>query len=441
MKAWLKNLSLPAASLGLLYALAGLPGLAMAEAAEPAAPAPMAPMPPQMAMPQPAPTPAPPQVMGMDFTGYVDVGVEHFTTGRGKFAATTPDGKNFANARTFDFANDQPTLQNLSLRLNKVPDSGFGGMIDLTLGQDADTIAAYGTIDTKKGPAGGANQMADVTQLFAYYGFGSGSVILGKYVTHAGQEVITSRDDTNYSRSILFGFAIPFTHTGVRANYKASDTLNLMLGANEGWDTVTGDNGTAGEFDGEWAPSKRFSLFWTYLSGDQQTNYYAVDSSGKVGLSKVKGNRSLVDLVFTLNATDALSLVLNYDGGSQDKVTKLDGKTGTDTWSGAAFYINYGINDDWRTSIRAESFTDSDGYRVPVESGKTKGPTWSEGTLTVAFMGIKNTEIRGEVRSDTADQKIFVDDSSSSKPPSNGGTKLKAIDTMTSVGLEVLYKF
>jgi len=29
----------------------------------------------------------------------------------------------------------------------------------------------------------------------------------------------------NYSRSILFGYAIPFAHTGIRATYAASDSM------------------------------------------------------------------------------------------------------------------------------------------------------------------------------------------------------------------------
>jgi Putative beta-barrel porin-2, OmpL-like. bbp2 len=434
MNAWLKAILLPIACLGLICGVGGAQGSAEAQTAAPAAPAPAA---------EAAPAaPAPPQVMGMDFTGYVDVGLQSYSTGQGKFDSTTPNGKQFANARTFDFANDQVQLQNVSLRLNKTPDVGFGGMIDLTLGQDADTIAAYGTIDKHKGPAGGANQEYDITQLYGYYGFNSKlSAIFGKYATHAGQEVITSRDDTNFSRSILFGYAIPFTHTGVRATYKASDSLNLLLGANEGWDIVTSDNnGTTLEFDWEWTASKQFSFFGTYLSGNQQTSYYVQNSSGTVGLSGVTGNRTLVDLLFTYNATDALSFVLNYDSGSQGNVDlSAIGKSSsaTATWNGTALYANYGINDNWRTSVRAESFSDPDGYRTTIATGKTTGPTWTEGTVTVAFMGFKNTEIRGEVRSDNADQKIFLDGSVTSKPP----TTKPAIDSMTSIGAEVIYKF
>jgi hypothetical protein len=436
MKSWLKTVSLPAASLGLLCALAALPGSAFAQTA---APAPMAPMPPQMAMPNP-PAPAaepPPQILGFDFTGYADAGYTSFSTGKGTF-------NNRGHARVFDWENGVASIQNVDLQLQKTPDAGFGGLIDLSIGKDADTIHSYGTVDQNKGPYFSdvsadpahpkpAQSYFDATQLYAYYGFGSVNLLLGKYATHAGQEVIKSRDDSNFSRSILFGFAIPFTHTGVRATIKAGDTLSLLVGANEGWDTVSDANGGAtGEFDWEWAPNKMFSFFGTYLNGQQRVaGYYpkaTLDASPKA-------TRQLVDLVFTVNASDALSFVLNYDSGSQDKVKDLastSNGTKVGTWSGAALYANYTVNDDWRLSARGESFSDPDNYRLAVnlDPGKTKGATWSEGTVTVAYMGIKKTEIRAEVRSDSADQKIFSDAKGE-----------KAINSMMSVGLEAIYKF
>lgn len=457
--------------MGLLFTLIGGSGIAFGQAPAAAPAAPMAPMPPQMAMPQPPAAEPAPQFLGMDFTGFIDGGYTSFSTGKGTF-------NNRAHARTFDWENGVASIQNIDLQLQKTPDSGFGGLIDLSIGKDADTIHSYGTVDKDKGPyfadvaANGdtpAQTYWDVTQLYAYYGMGSLSLTLGKFVTHAGQEVIKSRDDTNFSRSILFGFAIPFTHTGVRATYKAADTLTLILGANEGWDTVTAKNGGAtGEFDWEWAPNKAFSFFGTVLSGQETIATYPSDNKGFVPSNGCttpfksdftgcggpnlndtdKGTRTLVDLIFTYNATDALSFVLNYDSGSQEKAldifcTSTPCGTKTAMWSGTALYVNYGINDNWRVSGRAESFSDPNSFRTGafefdttgtskdiVGSAKGKGPTWSEGTLTVAYMGIKKVELRGEIRSDSADQKIFSNKAADEQ-----------IATMTSVALEALYKF
>jgi hypothetical protein len=421
MKAWLKTIVVPSVTLGLMCALAATGAVAQTAPA-PAAPAPAA----------PAAEP-PPQILGFDFTGYADVGFTDFTTGKGTFS-------NRGHARVFDWENGAVSVQNIDLQLQKAPEAGFGGLIDFSIGKDADTLHSYGTVNKDKGPYGAdvaadgtkpAQTYFDPTQLYGTYTKGAFSVLFGKYATHAGQEVIKSRDDSNFSRSILFGYAIPFTHTGARASYKASDTLTLMLGANEGWDTITDKNGgSTAEFDWEWSPSKAFSFFGTYLNGQERITSYpqtAYDASKK-------GTRSLIDLIFTYNASDALQFVLNYDSGSQDKVD-LSGigksTSASATWSGAALYANYTVNDDWRVSARGESFSDADGYRTGViESGKTKGPTWTEFTATVAYMAIKKTEIRVELRSDAADQKIFSDAKGE-----------KAIDSMMSLGLEAIYKF
>ena len=39
----------------------------------------------------------------------------------------------------------------------------------------------------------------------------------GKFVTAAGAEVIETKDNWNYSRSLLFSWAIPYYHFGLRA--------------------------------------------------------------------------------------------------------------------------------------------------------------------------------------------------------------------------------
>ena len=45
----------------------------------------------------------------------------------------------------------------------------------------------------------------------------------GKFVTHMGFEVIESKDNWNYSRGLLFQFAIPYFHTGVRVTGPIND--------------------------------------------------------------------------------------------------------------------------------------------------------------------------------------------------------------------------
>ena len=222
---------------------------------------------------EPAPPPAIYSIWGFDLTGHFDIGYTHLT-GSGKFVSGVND-------RVFDFKHNEVFFHALDLQFAKMPDDGWGGLLDLTLGKDADTIAAFGTISKSKGPANGANHYVDPTQFYVYYGAAPFSIIAGKYVTNAGAEVIKSDGDVNYSRSILFGYAIPFTHTGVRATYKVNDTLTVLGGVNQGWDAFEDPNHDKTiELGGTFTPSKTVSIVASYYGGKERvTNYPKSDDS------------------------------------------------------------------------------------------------------------------------------------------------------------------
>jgi len=360
---------------------------------------------------KPAEPPAPEPIFsigGFDLTGHLDAAYTHLN-GFGKFVSGVND-------RVFDFKRSDAIFHALDLQLAKTPDNGFGGLVDVTIGKDADVIAAYGTIDKDKGPANGANHYFDVTQAYLHYGAAPFTIIAGKYVTLAGAEVIKSDGDTNYSRSILFGYAIPFTHTGVRATWKMSDSLSLIGGINQGWDAVEApksSNKTV-ELGATFAPSKEMSFAAVYYGGKELVTNYPK--------STVSGTRHLIDVVGTFTVSEQLTLVLNYDWGSQEQGGLTPGAKAT--WQGIAGYVNYSINDQWRVSLRGEYFDDKDAYRTGVVQ------KWKEATLTVAYMPVKAVEIRGEVRQDKSDIAAFLN---------TDGVTFK--DNQRSFGLEVLYKF
>ena len=354
----------------------------------------------------PEPPPAIFSIAGFDLTGHFDVAYTHLN-GFGKFVSGVND-------RVFDFKRNDAIFHALDLQLANTPENGFGGLVDVTIGKDADTIAAYGTISKSKGPANGANHYFDATQLYLHYGMAPFTIIAGKYVTLAGAEVIKSDGDVNYSRSILFGYAIPFSHTGVRATWKLSDSLSLIGGVNQGWDAVTDPNSDkTAELGATFAPSKEMSFGAVYYGGKELLANYPK--------SDVNGMRNLVDVVGTFILSDQLTLILNYDYGTQDKAGLNGGKA---KWQGIAGYLNYQINEQWRLSLRGEYFDDKDGYRTGVVQ------KWKEGTLTVAYLPAKAWEIRAEVRADKSDTSAFL--------KSDGAT---ATDKQQSFGLEVLYKF
>src|SRR5205085_7032385 len=65
---------------------------------------------------------------------------------------------------------------------------------------------------------------------------------VGKFVTHHGAEVIETKDNWNYTRSLLFAWAIPYYHTGLRYTHPFTDTTGLTLFLYNGWNDTEDNN-------------------------------------------------------------------------------------------------------------------------------------------------------------------------------------------------------
>lgn len=129
--------------------------------------------------------------------------------------------------------------------------------------------------------------------------------------------------------------------------------------------------------------------------------------------------------MLTINATEKLSFVLNYDNASQANTANVTpGGATTSKWDGFAGYANYQFNDQWRLSFRTEAFSDKHGYRTSVVQ------KWKENTLTVAWLPIKPIELRAEIRRDRSNVASFLDVDGVTGRNNNN-----------SYGLQFLYKF
>lgn len=331
---------------------------------------------------------------GIKISGYVDTSYTYLS-GTGTFNPTAPPAAPTAGTanRVFDTENNSFNLHMVNLTVSMLPAKGFGGMVDLNAGSDARAITAIGT----------TNDEFDVTQAYVHYANGPFMAIAGKYVTLAGAEVIRGPDNLNFSRSILFGYAIPFTHTGVRGYYSIGDVAKIIVGLNNGWEVLRESaaansiggsgviyaDGKTVEVGAQLNPIKPLTLAVVVYSGEEPNSTTATTI----------GRRDLVDLVASYNITDNLNVVLNVDVAKQEDAIAI----GTDAkWSGVAAYLNWKFADQWRVAFRAEQFDDKDGFRTGVNSG-TGGQKWTEGTVTVAFMPTANAEIRVEGRYDKSD--------------------------------------
>ncbi|HEY3699342.1 MAG TPA: outer membrane beta-barrel protein, partial [Spongiibacteraceae bacterium] len=343
---------------------------------------------------------------GIAITGYVDAAYIHYNN-------DVPSSINYFddNKNTFD-------LKQAGITIASQPKEGFGAMVNLTGGSDADKIHSVG----------GSSSNLDVTQAIVQYATGPYTIIAGKFNTLAGAEVIAPTGNTNITRSIAFLNAIPFTHTGVRLAVAPADTLTLYAGLNNGWDEQKDVNSQKTvELGVAWAPVSAFS--WTAQI------YNGKEPSIVTG---VEGNRFLFDTVITYKPIDALSLVLNYDYGKQKDAVFGDTDTKDAKWTAWIAYVNYQFTDQWHMSLRGEVFDDKDNYRLGLSDlglGDDPSKKTKEVTLTIGYAPSANFEIRGEVRRDKSDKDAFV------KTQNIADESETFTDKQTVVALEAYYKF
>ncbi|MEP6539132.1 MAG: porin [Bryobacteraceae bacterium] len=214
-------------------------------------------------------------------------------------------------------------------------------------------------------------------------------VDFGKFVTNAGAEVIETNANWNYSRSLLFGWAIPYYHFGVRASAPVGAHFNGGISLTNGWNNVEDNNsgktvGLSANFT-----SKKVTWFNNYYVGPEKSTF---DADG----FRQKGVRNLYDTTLLLTPSDKANFYINYDYGTDKKTDK-----GSNTWTGIAFAARFAPNSTWAFSPRIEYFNDRDGFSTGVAQ-KVK-----EFTLTGEYKMVEGLLARLEYRRDWSDQPFF----------------------------------
>ena len=338
---------------------------------------------------------------GITATGFVDASYVH--------QSINPADQSVL-VNYFDDHKDTFNLQQAAVTISSLPKEGFGALVNITGGNDADHIHSNG----------GSSSNLDITQAYVQYATGPITAMAGKFNTLAGAEVIDPTANTNITRSIAFLNALPFTHTGVRFAYAPIDTLTLYAGINNGWDQQKDDNNEKTlELGFLLAPTSMVTWTGSFYNGKEHVD--------PTDLTSPNTNRRLFDTVLTVKPVDGLSLVLNYDNLTQENVNGSQDAKVT-AWIG---YINYALTSEWHMSLRGEVFDDKDDARLGLVDLTTGDPSkkTKEYTLTVGYAPSANFEIRGEVRQDKTDKEAFV--------TTSGGSTDKA----TTLALETYYKF
>jgi hypothetical protein len=288
------------------------------------------------------------------------------------------------NLRVFDHKANSFGLDLAQIVFQKDPTAGvIGYKVKISAGETAKFIHSAGLVSSA------SDDPFDLTEAYISYLAPVGKGLrfdVGKMATYFGAEVIEAIDNPNYSRSLLFNYAIPFTHTGLKASYAFTDTLNASFYVVNGWDNSTDNN--SGKSIGVsigFAPAEVFSGYVNVMTGPEQAD-------------NNRDNRTLVDLVATIKPIKPLSIILNYDDAQEDHLA-ADG--GTAKWSGFAGIIKYDINETYSISVRGESFDDKDGVRTNTVQKLT------EVTVTPEVRLANGIILRPEYRHDSSNQESF----------------------------------
>lgn len=337
----------------------------------------------------------------INLSGFIDTSYTYNFNG--------PDSRT-NTARVFDTEANNFSVHAAELVFEKSPpeEGGAGFRTDLFFGQDAEVIT----------PTGSTRDQFDLQQAYislkpsSNFNLPVGNwqwIKIGKFVTMHGAEVIESKDNWNSTRSLLFGYAIPFTHTGIRAGYQFFDGVSGYLGINNGWDNVK-DNNKTKSVEGAlaWTANDKLSFNLAGMYGPEQT-------------SNDHSQRGLIDFLTTYKPFDKWTVMLNADyGHEQDGVTK--GKNGS--WSGVAGYLRYDANDRMSLISRTEFMSDRQGLRIVTGTAQD---VWEQ-TLTLELRPYKDLITRFEYRHDESSFPIYTDNQ-------------KAISHQDTVGLEMIYSF
>lgn len=294
--------------------------------------------------------------------------------------------------RQFDTSGNSFSLNTFLLQIAKpVGDSDhYGFTVRLRAGQDAqllNTPSAGG-----QGPGGSLY----VQEAYATYAATSKlSIIGGKFVTSEGVEVVDTVNNPNFSEGLLFTFAEPIGHTGIKANYAFNSTVNATIGVVNGWDGAPANQGSPDINTGK-------TVIWQVATTPtKQTSWSFEGTYGKEQADPSHSQRLSLDTVAGYNPTDKLSLNVQGNWGED---TNFVGGKGTSHWDGLGAWASYATTSKDTEVGRFEVLADQN------NASRLGGvnQTIKEFTLTHKHMWTSALGTRLEYRHDWSNQAYFV---------------------------------
>ncbi len=278
--------------------------------------------------------------------------------------------------RNFDVKANQFSLNMAKLSLDHTPDP-VGFRVDLGFGRAFDIV---------HGSEAGPDIFRIIEQAFVSYKPEKAKglqVDFGKFVTWAGAEVIETHSNWNYSRSLLFSWAIPYYHFGLRATQPLGKHFAGGVSLTNGWNNVEDNN--SGKTVGLTGTVNVGKVSWTH-------NYYV----GPEKKDTNQGLRHLYDTTVLVTPTSRTGFYLNFDYGVDKKILG-----GEQRWVGVAGAARVAINSWFALAPRLEWFNDADGFATGTAQ-KLK-----EATMTAEVKFKEGVLARLEYRRDWSNVPFF----------------------------------
>ncbi len=244
------------------------------------------------------------------------------------------------------------------------------------------------------GASNGFFSLKNVVQAFVYYNISDKiKITAGKWGTHIGYEVVDAAANRNYSMSYMFSYG-PFFNTGVKADIAIAGKTAIMVGISNPTDFSTTN-----------AVQKMAIAQFSTATPDNKWKFFLNYQGGNNTDSTILNQ---FDLVLTGTVSDKFSVGFN----ATDQMVKY---INTNSWWGAALYLNIDPSPKFGATLRAEYFDNKDAV-LPIPAGD-----FMEYTLTGQFHLGKLT-FMPEIRYDNSsvDGAFFKHDDSPTKNTFSG---------------------
>ena len=317
-------------------------------------------------------------VGSVDLSGYVD-GYYSYNANRPGQASALGQINQLYN---FDDETDQFSLEAAKLTMNHDPDP-VGAHVDLLFGRTNTFLHAADS------PTANYIEQAFISiKPPKAKGF---EMDFGQFVTSAGQEVIETMNNWSYSHGILFGYAIPYYHFGLRTSAPLTKVWTAGVQLVNGWNNDTDNNG--GVTVGVTSSVVKSKFTWN-------ANLY----TGPENFNTQKGYRNLIDTTLLLTPTSKFNWYFNYDYGQNRTVAGAFGpgtKEDSAHWQGIATSARGQVTANAALIGRYEYFYDDQGFATGTRQHL------NEFTATYEYKWAAGLLMRTEFRRDWSDQLFF----------------------------------